>query len=89
MSTYKANCKESAERVIMDKTFSLPCHQNFIGSCDDLVREILVSSLPSFPGGVLLNLQVHGNQNSMMQNIKIHSLLFAFDYHNFHHSYWC
>lgn len=61
----------------MDKGFSLPCYQNFGKTIKLLTwkaviivqgKDISLSPLPG-PDGMFLNLQVHGNLNSMMQNI--------------------
>lgn len=66
--------------VIMDEGFALPCYQN-IGKTINLLsqeavmttsgKDVDLSSLcPQFvPDGLLLTLQVHGDRNSMMQNI--------------------
>lgn len=98
VSSYKAKCKESIERWIMEDGSALPCSQK--GSCDDHVREgSQIVSCPQFvPDGLLLNLQVHGNRNSMMQNITyipidqsplFSFLLFFLPDPTFTTNYWC
>lgn len=58
----------------MDEGFALPCYQKdnstaFIGSCDDHERDLSFLCPQFVPDGMLLTLQVHGNRNSMMQNM--------------------
>lgn len=63
-------------------------------------KDIDLSSLcPQFiQHGLLLNLQVHGDWNSVMQNITYNPVdqtqfvpfaLFFFNCHNLHDNYWC
>lgn len=77
VSRYKANCKESTDRGIMDAGFSLPCYLNFRKTMKLLSQEVVVilpgenlSFLkPLFQMGCCWICKCMVNRNSMMQNI--------------------
>lgn len=104
VSSYKANCKEYTDKVIMDEGFSLPCYGTFHRKLWWSRQGKDLSLLcPLFQMGCCWICKCMVNRNSMMQNITYNPFgqdpflpfffsfffLFAFDCHNFHHSYWC
>lgn len=65
----KGSTRDYDEDLLCPAIGTLERQSAFKGSCDDHVRERLLC--PLFAPHEMLNLQVHGNLISMMQNIHI------------------